>query len=145
MSDLGLIRYRGYADLPEAGALKRRLTAEQPRALAAGVHLIAVGGPGGDLIVGDSHHLADLPDPFAPAEAEALILAEFEAATGLKPPPVLARWTGTYAVSEARPFVVAAPAPRVRVVMVTTGAGASVAFGLAEQVLAEFLGLERRA
>ena len=29
MSDLGLVRYLGYAELPEAAALKRRLEAEQ--------------------------------------------------------------------------------------------------------------------
>ncbi len=42
MSDLGLVRYLGYAELPEAAALKRRLEAEQAAALEHGVHLIAV-------------------------------------------------------------------------------------------------------
>ena len=35
MSDLGLVRYLGYAELPEAAALKQRLEAEQATALAA--------------------------------------------------------------------------------------------------------------
>ena len=85
MSDLGLARYRGYADLPEAQALKRRLEAEQGPHLAHGVHLIAVQNADGSLVVGDSHHYDDLPGPFAPAEAETLILDEFEQATGLRP------------------------------------------------------------
>jgi FAD dependent oxidoreductase TIGR03364 len=136
MSDLSLARYPGYADLPEATALKARLAAEQPRHLANGVHLIAVGSADGTLVVGDSHHYADLPGPFAPAEAEALILDEFAAATGIAPPAVLERWTGTYAVAADRTFVIDAPAADVRLVIVTTGCGASIAFGLAEKTMA---------
>ena len=140
MSDLGLGRYRGYADLPEAEPLKRRLEAEQPRHLANGVHLIAVQNADGSLVVGDSHHYDDLPEPFAPAEAEALILDEFRKATGLEPPPVLARWTGTYAVSDGRSYVVDAPSPRTRLVIVTSGTGASTAFAIAERTIAELCG-----
>jgi len=144
MSDLGLIRYRGYADLSTAQALRERLAREQPDALAHGVHLIAVAGADGSLVVGDSHHYGDVPAPFAPARTEALILEEFRAATGLEPPPVLERWTGTYATSQDRPFLIDAPSTAVRLVMVTTGAGASIAFALAEKTMAEF-GVEARA
>ena len=140
MSDLGLARYRGYADLPEAAALTSRLAAEQPAHLANGVHLIAVQNADGTLVVGDSHHYDDLPAPFAPAEAEALILDEYARATGLAPPPVIARWTGTYAVSDVQPYLVDAPSPEVRLVIVTSGAGASTAFGIAESVIAELCG-----
>ena len=140
MSDLGLVRYRGYADLPEAEALKRRLEVEQPRHLANGVHLIVVQDADGSLVVGDSHHYDDLPSPFAPAEAEALILDELRRATGLEPPPVLARWTGVYAVSNERAYLIDAPAPDVRLVMVTSGTGASTAFAIAEQTIAGLCG-----
>jgi FAD dependent oxidoreductase TIGR03364 len=137
MSDLGLVRYQGYADLPEAQALRRRLEAEQAAHLANGVHLIAVQNADGTLVVGDSHHYDDLPQPFAPAEAEALILDEFARATGLAPPPVVARWTGVYPVCEDRPYFVDAPSPEVRIVMVTSGTGASTAFAIAETVIAD--------
>ena len=135
MSDLGLVRYAGYAALPEAEALRTRLQAEQPRHLANGVHLIAVQSADGSLVVGDSHHYGEAPSPFAPAEAEALILDEFQRATGLAPPPVIERWTGTYAVASDRTWLIDAPADDVRLVMVTTGCGASIGFGLAEAVI----------
>lgn len=144
MSDLGLVRYAGYAALPEAAALKARLAAEQPRHIAHGVHLIAVQSADGSLVVGDSHHYDDLPPPFAPAEAEALILDEFHRATGRPPPPVLERWTGTYGVAPDRTYLIDAPSPDVRLVMVTAGCGASIAFGLAETTLAELDGTSRR-
>ncbi len=139
MSDLGLVRYAGYSALPEAEALRGRLEAEQPRHLANGVHLIAVQSADGSLVVGDSHHYGEAPTPFAPADAEALILDEFQRATGLAPPPVIERWTGTYAVAQDRTFLIDAPSDDVRLVMVTAGCGASIGFGLAERVIGGWL------
>jgi len=136
MSDLGLVRYHGYSHLPQAEALRRRLNDSHAAHLAHGVHLIVVQSADGSLVVGDSHHYDETPDPFAAVQTEALILDEFRAATGLRPPPVRERWTGTYASSAERPFFIDAPSDAVRLVMVTSGAGASTAFGIAEQTLA---------
>jgi hypothetical protein len=136
MSDLGLARYLGYAALPEAAALRATLEATSAEALAHGVHLIVVQSGDGSLVVGDSHHYADAPAPFMAARTETLILEEFEAATGLAPPPVTERWIGTYA-SAAEAMFVEAPGPRTRLVMVTSGTGASTAFAIAEEVIGE--------
>ena len=140
MSDLSLVRYRGYAALPPAQALLGRLQVEQADHLANGVHLIVVQSADGSLVVGDSHHYDDLPAPFAPAEAEACILDEFQRATGLSPPAVLERWVGTYPVSEGRNFFIDAPSDKVRLVMVTSGTGASTGFGIAERTIADLFG-----
>jgi FAD dependent oxidoreductase TIGR03364 len=141
MSDLGLVRYGGYAALPQAQALKAELAREQPAHLDHGVHLIVVQGADGGLIVGDSHHYAATPAPFASAEVEALILQEFEAALGFPAPPVIERWTGTYASSATETAVIRAPQPNVRLVLVTSGTGASTAFALGEEVIADLFGL----
>jgi FAD dependent oxidoreductase TIGR03364 len=140
MSDLSLVRYAGYAALPQAAALKRRLEAEQAKHLANGVHLIVVQSADGSLVVGDSHHYGDQPPPFAPAEAEACILDEFQHATGLRPPPVTERWVGTYATAEDRTFFIDAPSHDVRLVVVTSGTGASTGFGIAERTLTDLFG-----
>lgn len=139
MSDLGLARYGGYAALPEAGALRARLEAEQHESLAHGVHLIAVQDADGALVVGDSHHDAVTPDPFASEAVDRLILDEWRAATGRPAPPVLQRWTGTY-VRGADASLVAAPHPQVRLALVTAGNGASTAFAFGEEVIADLLG-----
>jgi FAD dependent oxidoreductase TIGR03364 len=135
MSDLGLVRYLGYAALPEAAALRARLQAEQPDHLAHGIHLIVAQGVDGSLIVGDSHHYAGTPDPFASEEVERLILEEFAAVFG-RVPPVVERWTGTYA-SAGSHRIVATPEAAIRLVVVTRGTGASTAFALAEEVVGE--------
>jgi len=142
MSDLGLTRYLGYAALREATVLQAHLRDVSAEALAHGVHLIVVQGADGSLVVGDSHHYADAPPPFMAARTEALILREFAAATGLVPPPVVERWSGTYASAENLTMFADAPAPDVRLVMVTGGTGASTAFAIAEEVIGELFGVD---
>lgn len=143
MSDLGLVRYAGYAALPEAAALRARLEREQPRHLAEGVHLIAVAGADGSLVVGDSHRYEDPPAPFAEAAVDDLILEELRQATGLAEPEVLERWTGTYASAPDRVMLLDRPGPRVRLVVVTGGTGASTGFAIGEEVVAELFGPAR--
>jgi FAD dependent oxidoreductase TIGR03364 len=140
MSDLSLTRYRGYAALPQARALEAKLRAEQPGHYEHGVHLIVVQGADGGLVVGDSHHYDHLPAPFAPAEAEHAILDEYARATGGPVPAVLERWTGIYAVADDRTYLVDTPEDNVRLVMVTSGTGASTGFGIAEKVIGELFG-----
>jgi FAD dependent oxidoreductase TIGR03364 len=140
MSDLGLVRYLGYAALPEAAALKARLSAEQPEALANGVHLIAVQSADGSLVVGDSHHYDATPDPFAPQAVDDIILDELSAVLAIPAPVVVERWTGTYASAADRTMLVDTPHPRVRLVVISSGTGASTSFAIAEEVLDDLFG-----
>ncbi|HKD49042.1 MAG TPA: TIGR03364 family FAD-dependent oxidoreductase [Rhizomicrobium sp.] len=142
MSDLSLTRYRGYAALPEARELEIKLRREQPRHFENGVHLIVAQGSDGGLIVGDSHHYDRLPAPFASVSAELDILDEYARATGRQAPAVRERWTGIYAVADDRTYLIDTPEPQVRLVIVTSGTGASTGFGIAERVIADLLGLK---
>lgn len=135
MSDLSLVRYLGYSELPQAEALARRLSAEAAGALEHGVHLIVVQGADGSLVVGDSHAYAPTPEPFQSAEVDDLILDAFAEVFG-PPPPVAHRWIGAYA-SGPEHSLVREPLPGVRLVVVTSGTGASTAFALAEDVISQ--------
>ena len=112
---------------------------EQPEHLANGVHLIAVQSSDGSLVVGDSHHYAATPDPFAPESVDALILDEFRAVLTAGEIRVTERWTGTYASAADRPVLIDAPEPGVRIAVVTCGAGASSGFAIGEEVVASLL------
>lgn len=137
MSDLGLIRYLGYAELPAAHALARRLAAEQGEHIANGVHLIVARSADNSLMVGDSHHYAATPDPFAPSAVDDLILDEYSHVFAGDPPPVTERWTGTYASAKDRLALVDKPSAALRIVVVTSGTGASISFALAEEVVSD--------
>jgi FAD dependent oxidoreductase TIGR03364 len=140
MSDLGMVRYLGYAELPAAGALRARLEAEQGAHLAAGVHLIAVTSADGTLVVGDSHHYGATPDPFAPTHIDDLILDEFAHVFDGSPPSIVERWVGTYASAPDRLMLVDRPSDVFRIVVITSGTGASTSFAIAEEVIAELFG-----
>jgi D-hydroxyproline dehydrogenase subunit beta len=139
MSDLGLGRYLGYAQLAAAAALKARLGVEQAQHIKHGVHLIVVQSADGSLVVGDSHHYASTPDPFSHEDIDALILDEFRAALGIEPPPTIERWIGTYASAADRPVLIDAPEPSVRLAIVTCGAGASSGFAIGEELIGSLL------
>jgi FAD dependent oxidoreductase TIGR03364 len=139
MSDLSLVRYGGFASLPEADLLRERLEVEQPQALRHGIHLIIAQGADDSLVVGDSHHYGAAAD-LAEEEVYGLILEEFRAVTGREAPPVRARWTGTYAAASDRTLLIESPQPRVRLVVVTSGVGASTGFAIGEEVIGDLYG-----
>ena len=137
MSDLGLVRYLGYSELPEAAALKKRLEAEQGEHLANGVHLIVVQSEDGSLVVGDSHHYAATPDPFGPDSVDELIMEEFPQVVAWPMPAIRERWIGTYASASNRLMLIDRASDTVRLVVITSGTGASTAFAIAEEVIDE--------
>ena len=140
MSDQSLVRYLGYSELPQAAAIKARLMAEQASTLQEGIHLIVVQGADGGLIVGDSHHTEWSPSPFARDEVDALILEEMHAVLNLPGARVTERWSGTYASLPDKLMVRETPDPSIRLVIVTSGTGASTSFAIAEETIDEIYG-----
>jgi FAD dependent oxidoreductase TIGR03364 len=140
MGDLSLVRYGGYAALPAAAGLLRQLQLEEADSLAAGIHLIAVQSANGTLVVGDSHHTDPTPEPYADEAVDRLILRHLRETLDLGQCEVVERWTGVYptgaraADGSALDCVIEAPDGATRVVVVSSGTGASTAFGIAEEV-----------
>ena len=140
MSDLSLARYEGFSALPEAQALGARLDLEDAEKRAAGIHLIAVQSADGSLVVGDTHVYGNAPAPFSSARFDDLMLDEFDRVFDMPGRKVIERWTGSYAHAADRTVLVDAPQPNVRLVIVTGGTGASTAFALGEEVIADLYG-----
>ena len=126
--------------MPAAAALEQRLQAEQGDHIADGVHLIVVRGADNSLVVGDFHHYAATPDPFAPTQVDDLILDEYRQVFAGPTPRVTERWTGTYASAKDRLMLVDAPSDALRIVLITSGTGASTSFAIAEEVVADLFG-----
>ena len=134
MSDLSLVRYHGYSQLPAAAPLLQQIQAEDPQSLEHGIHLIAVQSKDGSLVVGDSHHYGPVLEPFAREDVDALMLQHLQQALKLEQPKVLERWTGIYPSSPESDCLIDQPDSATRMVIVTSGTGASTAFGIAEEV-----------
>jgi FAD dependent oxidoreductase TIGR03364 len=134
MSDLSLVRYHGFSELPGAVRLEDRLRLELPRSLQHGIHLIVVQSADGSLVVGDSHQYGAAMPPFVPAEAEELILAEMQRVLCLGHYQVEERWTGIYPSGNQDAFIETV-LPDVQLLSVISGTGMSTAFALAEECL----------
>ncbi|MFM1849848.1 MAG: hypothetical protein RL446_687 [Pseudomonadota bacterium] len=134
MSDLSLVRYAGYTGLAEHRGLLAQLQVECPDSLADGIHLIVVQSADGSLVVGDSHHPEESVDPFGREVVDRRILRHMLEAIALDGYEVVDRWLGWYPVGGPEDALVLSPEPGLRVVSVTSGTGASTAFGLAEEV-----------
>jgi FAD dependent oxidoreductase TIGR03364 len=140
MSDLSLVRYLGYAELPEAQALHERLRGEQAEALDNGVHLIAVQSADGSLVVGDSHHYGETLDPFSSGRVDEIIMEELDRVLKLSGRVVTEHWVGVYASAEDRLMLVDRPSDTVRLAIVTSGTGASTAFAIGEEIISDLYG-----
>ncbi len=140
MSDLSLVRYGGFARLRPARALRARLEAEVPSALANGVNLIVAQGADGSLVVGDSHHYDEAVEPFAAESVDALILDEMDAVLDVPRPGVAEHWLGVYPVADVAPLLREPLAERALAVCVTSGTGMSTAFAIGEETVAGLFG-----
>ncbi|NWG74871.1 MAG: FAD-dependent oxidoreductase, partial [Rubrivivax sp.] len=139
IGDLSLVRYGGFAALPEAAALRAELEAQVPQCLAHGVHVIAVQSADGTLVVGDSHHDDDAAGPFGPVAGEAvdaLIVSQLGELLAPGRFDVVERWVGHYPVGHDDDVLVVPAGDAVRVVVVTGGTGASTGFAIGEEVCA---------
>lgn len=139
MTDNSLSRYLGWSQLPEAEALKQRISLEMPEYLAEGIHLIAVQSSDGTLVVGDSHRYGKAEDVFASEKIDQLILALLKSTLKIKQLELVERWTGVYTSSKHVDALIEKVSPLLRVAVVTSGTGASTAFGLAKDNLDEWL------
>ncbi|MCZ2498738.1 TIGR03364 family FAD-dependent oxidoreductase [Xylophilus sp. Kf1] len=136
MSDLSLVRYHGYSRLPAAAALMEQMQREEAESLANGIHLIVVQSADGSLVVGDSHHYGAAPEPFADQRVDELILRHLHQTLQLREARVTERWVGIYPSSPDTDCLIDRPDDATRLVVVTSGTGASTAFGIAEEVFA---------
>jgi FAD dependent oxidoreductase TIGR03364 len=136
-SDLTLARYAGFANLPEAGPLRQRLMSEQPEFLEHDIHLIVAQASDGSLIVGDSHHDVSSGEPFALERINELLREEYQSVMGHPAPRTRECWIGTYATAKGKAVVVEAPDPNTRLVVITSGVGASIGFAVGEEVINE--------
>jgi len=140
MTDNSLARYLGWSELPEAKTLKERIAIEMPEYVKEGIHLIVVQSADGSLVVGDSHHYGSSENVFASDKIERLIIKLMYQVLSITEHMVIERWTGVYPVSNAFDALIEKVSPTMRVVIVSSGTGASTAFGLAKDNFDEWLG-----
>jgi glycine/D-amino acid oxidase-like deaminating enzyme len=136
---LTLRHYKSFEACPTLPALRERVARESPEFDRYGIHVMASQNGRGEVVIGDSHEYGTAIEPFDKPEIDRLILDYLKSFldADLR---VTARWHGTYAKHPSLPYLQVSPAEGVTAVSATGGAGMTLSFGLAEQVVNEVLG-----
>jgi FAD dependent oxidoreductase TIGR03364 len=134
---LTLRHYKAFGDCPSLPALRERLDREHPEYKRFGIHVMASQNGAGELVLGDSHEYGDAVEPFDKAEIDRLILDYLSTFLAIPVVPVAARWHGVYVKHPTEAYRVLRPAAGVTAVVGLGGAGMTLSFGLAEQVVRE--------
>lgn len=140
MTDNSLARYSGWADLPQAVPLINRIKTEMPEYVKEGIHLIAVQSLDGSLVVGDSHRYSQTDDVFSSEKIDEMILSLLSDTLNFKEIRVLERWTGVYPSSTEQDAIIEKVDDKLRIAIVTSGTGASTAFGIAKDNFDDWIG-----
>lgn len=137
---LTLRHYTSFAKCPTLPALAHRLDAEYPEYRRYGIHVLVSQNERGELVLGDSHEYGDAIEPFDNSRIDDLVLAYLHTFLKVQDLTIAARWHGLYVKHPTDPYVVARPSPNVVAVSGVGGAGMTLSFGLAEQVVNDWLG-----
>jgi FAD dependent oxidoreductase TIGR03364 len=136
---LTLRHYGSFASCPSLPALKARFARELPEYERFGIHVMASQNGRGEVTIGDSHESGDAIEPFDKEAIDALILRYLDGFLDLPGLRIAERWHGVYVKHAREPVFIARPAPGATVVTGTGGAGMTLSFGIAEEVVREEL------
>ncbi|MCB9529302.1 MAG: TIGR03364 family FAD-dependent oxidoreductase [Myxococcales bacterium] len=140
VAGLTLIHYENFEASPALAGLRARYGEERGEYVARGIHVISSQHGDGSLVLGDSHEYGDEFSPDLSMAVDALVLAELSRWLDVPRLEIADRWFGTYAKAAGGANVwVERPAAGVTVMTGFGGAGMTLAFGTAEDVVAESL------
>jgi FAD dependent oxidoreductase TIGR03364 len=132
---LTLRHYKNFQDCPTLATVKERVARETPEFDEFGIHVMASQNGLGELILGDSHEYDDAIQPFDKPRIDQLILDYLHTFLDVPDLQIAARWHGTYAKHPKESYLVKQPAAGATCVTAVGGAGMTLSFGLADQVV----------
>ncbi|MEL6321711.1 MAG: TIGR03364 family FAD-dependent oxidoreductase [Cyanobacteria bacterium J06626_14] len=136
---LTLTHYTAFADCPSLPALKARIEHTLPQYPRWGIHVMMSQNAAGELVIGDSHEYGWNPEPFDRAEINRYILDYLRTFAHVPSLDIETYWNGVYAKLPGKTELIAVPEPGVTVVNALSGAGMTLSFGLAEEVVGQVL------
>ena len=135
---LTLTHYKAFEKLPSLPALRRRFEAEMPEYLKWGIHVLVSQNQLGEATLGDTHEYGLHHDPFDKAELNDLVIKYLETFCRLPKPQIAETWHGIYAkLPGGKSWLELEPEPGVTILNGLGGAGMTLSFGMAEEVVAK--------
>lgn len=134
---LTLTHYGAFAHCTTLSALKARIETETPHFPQWGIHVMMSQNGIGELVIGDSHEYGLNPEPFDREDINTLILNYLKSFAQAPDLAIAERWHGIYAKLPGKTELVLHPEAGVTVINALSGAGMTLSFGLAEEVITQ--------
>ncbi|HVY75996.1 MAG TPA: TIGR03364 family FAD-dependent oxidoreductase [Puia sp.] len=135
---LSLVHYASFRTAASLPVLHQRFKKEMPEYLHWGIHVMVSQQDHGQLTVGDSHEYGLSPDPFDRQFINKLILDYLQSFTQLPEYCVTESWNGVYPrLTDGNTELFLSPEPGVYIINAVGGAGMTLSFGLAEELVNE--------
>lgn len=132
---LTLTHYNSFKACAALKPLQKRYDETMLFFVEHGIHVLLSQTAKGELTIGDSHHYGSTIPPFDRADIDDAIIQYLNTFAHASTFDVAERWNGTYPKLPGRTEFIAHPADGVSIVTGLGGAGMTLSFGLAEQVV----------
>ena len=134
---LSLIHYNSFKAAPSLAELKKRYELQMPDYLEWGIHVMVSQNGMGELTIGDSHEYGLTHEPFDRAVINNMILFYLEKMAAFQDPRLIETWNGIYPkLTDGQTEVFFSPEQGVHILNGLGGAGMTLSFGLAEELVA---------
>ena len=135
---LTLRHYPSFKDCPSLQKLDSRYDRENSAYKELGIHVLLSQNNDGELIIGDSHAYGLTHEPFDSTLIDSIILDYLKKFVSIADFKITTRWHGIYPKLPDENFWVEEVEPDVTIVNGLGGAGMTLSFGLAENVMAGY-------
>jgi FAD dependent oxidoreductase TIGR03364 len=133
---LSLIHYKSFTAAPSLPQLKELYESEMSEYLDWGIHVMVSQNGTGELTIGDSHEYSATHDPFDKAFINEMILDYLKRFAQFKDWRIIETWNGIYPkLTNGDTELFFSPEAGVYVLNGLGGAGMTLSFGLAEEVV----------
>lgn len=133
---LSLIHYNSFKAATTMAGLKRRYEQEMAEYLKWGIHVMVSQNVKGELTVGDSHEYGLTHDPFDKEFINRMVLDYLRKFVRVRDWSVTQTWNGIYTkLTDGEADLFFSPEPYVYVINGVGGAGMTLSFGLAEELV----------
>jgi FAD dependent oxidoreductase TIGR03364 len=136
---LTLRHYQAFRKCPSLSKVDARYDDENPDFKKDGVHVLVSQNNYGELIIGDSHHYGKTMEPFDSEKVNQAILNYLMSFVDFEGLQVTERWNGVYPKTSDGGHLIIDPERDVKIVNGLGGAGMTLSFGLAEEIIAEIV------
>lgn len=136
---LTLTHYGAFAACPSLAKLQERYNEEFPEHVKWGIHVMISQNGLSEITIGDSHEYGLVHDPFDRDDINQLILHYLHSFTQIQDLEIAQTWNGVYAKLKGATEVVLSPESGVHIINGLSGAGMTLSFGLAEEVVASVI------